>query len=123
MFYPFNYGFIPQTNAQDGDPIDVLVISSYSVIPGIVIPSRPIGMLEMEDEAGEDTKIIAVPTAKVDPFFSAIGEITQLDEATKNKIKHFFAHYKEIEPGKWVKINNFLSKTHAEKTIKKALHE
>lgn len=123
MFYPFNYGFIPKTYAEDGDPVDVLIISSYSVAPGTVIPSRPIGMLEMEDEAGVDTKIIAVPTAKVDPFLSRINEMKDIDKATENKIKHFFTHYKEIEPGKWVKIKNFLSKKHAEEAIKKALHE
>ncbi len=121
MFYPFNYGFIPHTLGEDKDPIDVLVISSYAVAHGTVIPARPIGMLEMEDEAGIDTKILAVPTAKVDPFFSSITDITDIDEAIKNKIKHFFEHYKEIEPGKWVKIKNFLSKKNAEEAIKKSL--
>lgn len=121
MFYPFNYGFIPGTSAEDGDPADVLVISSYPVQPGTVIPSRPIGMLEMEDEAGIDTKIIAVPTLKVDPFFSKINNINDLDEMTKQKIQHFFNHYKELEPNKWVKIKNFLSKEEAFKAIKKAI--
>ena len=121
MFYPFNYGFIPGTSAEDGDPVDVLVISSYSVQPGAVIPSRPIGMLEMTDEAGIDTKIIAVPTLKVDPFFSKINNINDLDEMTKRKIQHFFNHYKELEPNKWVKIKNFLSKEEAYKAIKKAI--
>jgi len=121
MFYPFNYGFIPGTSAEDGDPADVLVISSYSVQPGAVIPSRPIGMLEMTDEAGIDTKIIAVPTLKVDPFFSKINNINDLDEMTKRKIQHFFNHYKELEPNKWVKIKNFLSKEEAYKAIKKAI--
>ena len=121
MFYPFNYGFIPGTSAEDGDPADVLVISSYPVEPGTVIPSRPIGMLEMEDEAGIDTKIIAVPTLKVDPFFSKINDIVDLDEMTKKKIQHFFNHYKELEPNKWVKIKSFLSKEEAFKAIKKAI--
>lgn len=121
MFYPFNYGFVPQTKAEDGDPIDVLVLSSYQVAPGTVIPSRPIGMLEMEDEAGIDTKILAVPTVKVDPFYVNIKDISDLDDSTKNKIKHFFDHYKEIEPGKWVKTRKFLSKKIAEEVIKKAL--
>lgn len=121
MFYPFNYGFIPGTSAEDGDPTDVLVISSYSVQPGTVIPSRPIGMLEMEDEAGIDTKIIAVPTLKVDPFFSKINSINDLDNMTKEKIKHFFNHYKELEPNKWVKIKNFLDKEAAYKDIKKSI--
>ena len=121
MFYPFNYGFIPGTSAEDGDPADVLVISSYSVQPGAVIPSRPIGMLEMTDEAGIDTKIIAVPTLKVDPFFSKVNDVSNLDEMTKKKIQHFFNHYKELEPNKWVKIKNFLSKEEAYKAIKKAI--
>jgi len=121
MFYPFNYGFIPETSAEDGDPADVLVISSYPVQPGAVIPSRPIGMLEMEDEAGIDTKIIAVPTLKVDPFFSKINDVSDLDEMTKKKIQHFFNHYKELEPNKWVKIKNFLGKEEAYKAIKKSI--
>ncbi len=121
MFYPFNYGFIPATHAEDGDPVDVLVISSYSVAPGTVIPARPIGMLEMEDEAGIDTKIIAVPAKKVDPFFAKVEDIADLDEMTKKKIQHFFNHYKELEPGKWVKTKNFLSKEKAEEAIKKGI--
>jgi len=121
MFYPFNYGFVPSTLAEDGDPIDVLVISTYPVNPGTVIPSRPIGMLEMEDEAGIDTKIIAVPTKKVDPFFSRIEDVADLDETTKEKIKHFFNHYKELEPGKWVKTKDFLPKEKALEAIKKSV--
>jgi inorganic pyrophosphatase len=121
MFYPFNYGFIPQTHAEDGDPVDVLVVSTYSVAPGTVIPARPIGILEMEDEAGIDTKIIAVPTKKVDPFLAKIEDINDLDQTTKEKIKHFFDHYKELEPGKWVKTRNFLGKEKAMEAIKKSL--
>jgi len=121
MFYPFNYGFIPGTKAEDGDPTDVLVISSYSVAPGTVIPSRPIGMLEMEDEAGIDTKIIAVPTLKVDPFFAKINDVSDLDEMTKKKIQHFFNHYKELEPNKWVKTKSFLGKEEAYRDIKKSI--
>ena len=96
MAYPFNYGFIPSTHAEDGDPVDVLVISTYRVDPGCVIPVRPIGLLEMEDEAGIDTKILAVPTKKVDPFYANINDITDLDETTKAKIKHYFDHYKKL---------------------------
>lgn len=121
MFYPFNYGFIPQSHAEDGDPTDVLVISTYPVAPGIVIPSRVIGMLEMEDEEGIDTKIIALPTKKVDPFFSNIEDISQLSKETKEMIKHFFEHYKELEPGKWVKIKNFLGKEKAFEAVKKSI--
>jgi len=121
MFYPFNYGFIPQTKAKDGDPIDVLVISTYKVAVGSIIPCRPIGLLQMEDEAGIDTKIIALPTKKVDPFYANIDDIKQLPTKTKELIKHFFEHYKELEPGKWVKTKNFLSKEEAIKEIKKGL--
>jgi len=119
-FYPFNYGFIPTTVAEDGDPVDVLVISSYPVAPGTVIAVRPIGMLEMEDEEGIDTKILAVPTKKVDPFFEEINNVDDLNETTKKKIQHFFNHYKELEPGKWVKTRNFLDKEKAYEAIKKA---
>jgi inorganic pyrophosphatase len=121
MFYPFNYGFIPGTSAEDGDPVDVLVISTYPVHPGTIIPVRPIGMLEMEDEEGIDTKILAVPTVKVDPFYKNVKDITDIDEVTKKKVQHFFNHYKELEPGKWVKTKNFLGKEKALESIKKAI--
>ena len=121
MAYPFNYGFIPHTNGEDGDPVDVMVICSQILALGTVIPTRVIGMLEMEDEAGVDTKIIAVPTAKVDPFSAHIKDIMDIDEATRNKIKHFFDHMKELEPNKWVKTNEFLSKEKAFAAIKKSM--
>lgn len=121
MGYPFNYGFMPGTMAKDGDPTDVLVISTYPVNPGCVIPVRPVGMLEMEDEEGIDTKILAVPTAKVDPFYAHVNEITDLGDAVKNKIRHFFEHYKELEPGKWVKLKDFLGKEAAYADIKASM--
>lgn len=121
MSYPFNYGFVPGTVAEDGDPTDVLVLSSQPVVPGVVITVNPIGMLEMEDEAGIDTKILAVPIAKVDPFYAKIKDIQDLDDATKNKIKHFFNHYKELEPGKWVKTKDFLGRAQALEAIKKSM--
>ncbi len=121
MAFPANYGFIPGTLGEDGDPLDALVITSYALHPGVVIPSRVIGMLEMEDEAGIDTKIIAVPTKKADPFLTRIEDVKDLDEIVKNKIQHYFNHYKELEPGKWVKTKSFLSKQHALDAIKKAL--
>jgi inorganic pyrophosphatase len=120
MVYPFNYGFIPQTHADDGDPIDVLLISAQPVAPGSVMLSSPIGLLEMEDEAGIDTKIIAVPAKNVDPWYAKVNDVTDLDEATHEKIKHFFAHYKELEEGKWVKIRSFLGKKEAIAAITKA---
>ena len=118
MVYPFNYGFIPNTHAEDGDPVDVLVISTYPVQPGAFISVRPIGMLEMEDEAGIDTKILAVPVEKVDPFFADIQDVTDLNEIEKKKIQHFFNHYKELEKGKWVKTGAFLGKNKAYESIK-----
>lgn len=121
MVYPCNYGFIPGTLAEDGDPVDVLVISSQSVQAGTVIPARPIGMLEMEDEAGIDTKILAVPTVKVDPFYKHVNDISDLDDTLRQKIKHFFDHYKEIEPNKWVKTKDFLGKKEAEAAITKGI--
>jgi inorganic pyrophosphatase len=120
MSYPFNYGFIPNTHAKDGDAVDVLVVSTYPVQAGCVLPSRVIGMLEMEDEAGSDNKLIAVPTKKIDPFYADVNEINDLDEATKKMIKHFFEYYKSIEPGKWVKIKNFLGKDAAQKEIEES---
>ncbi len=121
MYYPFNYGFIPNTLAEDGDPTDVLVISSQPVVPGSVIRSRPIGMLEMEDEEGVDTKVIAVPVSKLDLTFEDIKDITDLPQATLDKIKHFFEHYKELEKGKWVKVREFKSVDVALESIKKDL--
>lgn len=121
MAYPFNYGFVPHTHAEDGDPLDVLVLCSQTLSPGVVIPVRVVGMLEMEDEAGIDTKIIAVPTKKVDPFFSHIETVEDVDEHVKNKLKHFFEHYKDLEPGKWVKIQEFLGKNEALEAVKKTM--
>lgn len=120
MNYPFNYGYIPNTLAEDGDPLDIAVVSSYSVIPGCILPSRIVGMLEMEDEAGIDHKIIAVPTEKIDPSFAHINDIDDLDIYTKKRIKHFFEHYKSTEPGKWVKVKNFLDKATAYLVIQKS---
>ncbi len=121
MTYPFNYGFIPQTHADDGDPEDVLLISSLPIMPGTIISARPIGLLEMEDEAGLDNKILAVPMEKVDPQFEHVKDIADLNEHVKQRIKHFFKSYKELEPGKWVKTKEFLGKDEAEAEIKKSL--
>lgn len=120
MFFPFNYGFIPATKGQDGDPLDILVISSYPVSAGSVIKSRPVGMLEMEDESGIDTKIIAVPVEKVDPFYSHIKDVNDLGDGVLKRIKHFFDHYKELEDGKWVKTKDFLPRNYAYDEINKS---
>lgn len=121
MSYPFNYGFMPGTLAEDGDPTDILVLSDYTVVPGVVIPAQVIGMLEMEDEEGIDTKILAVPTKKVDPLYGEFQDITDVPEAIKNKIKHFFENYKTLEPGKWVKVKEWKPKTDALADIEKSL--
>ncbi len=123
LVFPFNYGFIPHTLSDDGDPVDVLLISSLPVVPGAVVPSRPIGILEMEDEAGLDNKIIALPAEKIDPLFAKTKNIAEIDNYLKDRIKHFFERYKELEPGKWVKVKRFLSKEFAEKEIKNSLAE
>lgn len=121
MVYPFNYGFIPQTLADDGDPLDALVLCDSSVMPGTVIRAKPIGMLLMEDEAGKDEKIIAVPVKKIDPIDGRYSDIKEIPEALKNKIKHFFEYYKNLEPGKWVKVRGWASRQQAEKLILKAV--
>jgi len=121
MFYPFNYGFIPGTLEEDGDPLDVLVISNYPLMPGSVIEVRPVGMLFMRDEKGEDVKIIAVPIDKIDPTFSNIKDINDVPDAIKNKITHFFEHYKELEPGKWVKVSGWGNASQAKERINKAI--
>ncbi len=121
MRFPFNYGFIPNTLGEDGDPLDILLIGDKSVYPGTLVPSIVIGMLEMEDEAGIDTKIIAVPTAKIDPLYGVYKDIADVPEAIKNKIRHFFETYKALEPGKWVKLKDWKGKDSALEAIKKAL--
>ncbi|RUM47613.1 MAG: inorganic diphosphatase [Hyperthermus sp.] len=121
MAYPFNYGFIPGTLEEDGDPVDVLVISSQPVHPGSLIEARPIGVLIMEDEEGPDSKIVAVPKDKLDPQFKEIKNVTDLPEAIRNKIKHFFEHYKELEPGKWVRVREWRSVEDAKKRILDAI--
>lgn len=121
MQFPFNYGFVPNTKSPDGDPLDVLVLSAEQVMPGVVIPSKVIGMLEMEDEAGIDTKILAVPTKKIDPFFGVYEDISDVPEAIKNKVKHFFENYKTLEPGKWVKVKNWKGKKEALEEVRNAM--
>jgi inorganic pyrophosphatase len=121
MSYPFNYGFIPQTDAEDGDAVDVLLVSSMPVTPGSVVRARPIGMLEMEDEGGMDNKILAVPIKKIDPDYVDIEDIGDISEHTKNKIRHFFENMKSLEKGKWVKLKNFLGKEAAMEEIRKCM--
>lgn len=107
MSYPVNYGYIPHTLSEDGDPLDVLVVTPYPVQAGSVIRSRVVGKLNMEDEAGIDTKLIAVPHDKLTPLYRHVQEYTDLPELLLAQIKHFFEHYKALEPGKWVKLTGW----------------
>ncbi len=120
MSYPFNYGFIVETKAEDGDPLDALVLSSLPLYPGVLITCQPVGVLEMEDEEGIDNKLILVPVKKIDPVWGVIDDISKVPEPVLNKIKHFFDRYKELEPGKWVKSREFKGREIAEKMIQKA---
>ena len=122
MFYPCNYGFIPQTREEDGDPVDVLVLGNDSVIPMSIIRSRPVGVLLTEDEEGQDSKIIAVPITKLDPSFSTVTDINSIPEHTRDQIKHFFEHYKELEKDKFVKVTGWENKNQAEKIITEGIN-
>ena len=104
MRYPGNYGFIPNTLSDDGDPCDVIVVNTRAIIPGAIMRCRIVGVLLMEDEAGGDEKLLAVPAPKLTQRYAKIANYTDLPEITLDQIKHIFAHYKDLEPGKWVKI-------------------
>lgn len=117
MGYPANYGYIVGTKGKDGDPVDVLVLSSKRVVPGVGIKGHVIGMLDMEDEEGQDAKVLAVPDKKVDPIFGVYEDMKDIPEAVLNKIKHFFETYKALEPGKFVKVRSFVDRKEAEKEV------
>lgn len=121
MYYPGNYGFIPHTRSDDGDPVDVLVVGVTPVIPGAVVRSRPIGVLIMEDEAGDDEKLIAVPVDQLHPFYSNVSSFRQLPEILTEQIAHFFQHYKDLEKGKWVKIRRWGEADEAAQLIVRAI--
>jgi inorganic pyrophosphatase len=121
MSYPCNYGFIPHTLSGDGDPVDVLVHSSYPIVAGAVVSVRPIGVLITEDEKGSDEKILAVPDEKIDPFFAKIITASDLPEIFLEKISHFFENYKKLEKGKWVKVAGWQGNDVAEKIIIEAI--
>jgi len=107
MQYPCNYGFVPETLSEDGDPVDVLVMTPVPLRHGAMIRCRPVGMLHMTDESGVDAKIIAVPHDKLTKIYSDVQDIDDVPELLKAQIKHFFEHYKDLEPGKWVKVEGF----------------
>lgn len=117
MFYPGNYGFIPHTLSGDGDPCDVIVMGQVAVVPGAVIPSRPIGALLMEDEGGQDEKIIAVPVDKLHPFYSNVKSYKDLPSIVCEQVAYFFQHYKDLERNKWVKINKWADADEAKALI------
>lgn len=121
MFYPGNYGFIPNTLAEDGDPCDALVVSQAPVVPGAVVRCRPIGALMMEDEAGRDEKIITVPVEALNPYYTGIRSYTDLPVILREQIQHFFRHYKDLEKGKWVKIINWAGPEEAADLIRAAI--
>ena len=120
MFYPANYGFIPQTLADDGDPLDVLVITPYPVMPGSVIRCRPVGILEMTDEAGGDAKLVAVPHSKLTKIYDDIKDINDVPQLLRDQISHFFENYKDLETGKWVKVEGWKGVDAAREAISKS---
>ncbi len=107
MFYPANYGFIPQTLSEDGDALDVLVITPYPVLPGSVVRCRPVGVLNMSDEAGPDAKLVAVPHDKLTTVYKEIQDVEDIPELLRQQINHFFENYKDLEEGKWVKVEGW----------------
>ena len=121
MAYPAAYGFIPGTLADDGDPADALVLAPAPVVPGAVIRCRPIGMLQMEDESGQDEKIICVPHDKTHLQFKDVHAIEDLPAITRAAIEHFFTRYKDLEPGKWVKVTGWAGREAAEEVIRKSI--
>ncbi|HEY5301396.1 MAG TPA: inorganic diphosphatase [Acetobacteraceae bacterium] len=121
MRYPGNYGFVPHTLSEDGDPIDVLVANTRPIFPGAVINVRPIGVLKMEDDAGRDEKIIAVPSPKLTKRYLHVMNYTDLPEITIEQIQHFFTHYKDLEAGKWVKTNGWGDAEEARRLIMEAI--
>jgi len=117
MFYPSNYGFIPHTLSADGDPCDIMVVSQVPVVPGAVIRCRPVGALMMEDEAGGDEKILAVPVDALHPFYNGVQSYRDLPQIMCEQIAHFFQHYKDLEKGKWVTIVKWLDTEGAEQLV------
>lgn len=117
MRYPGNYGFVPHTLSDDGDPIDVLIANQRGIVPGAVIAVRPVGVLRMQDEAGGDEKIVAVPVPRLTRRYENVLNYTQLPEITIQQIEHFFAHYKDLEGGKWVKVMGWGDHAEAEQMI------
>lgn len=121
MRYPGNYGFMPHTLSNDGDPIDVLVCNMRAIVPGAVMACRPVGVLLMEDDGGEDEKVIAVPSSRLTSRYNKVKNYTDLPEITIQQTEHFFEHYKDLEPNKWVKIKGWADADAAREMIEKAI--
>ena len=121
MRYPGNYGFVPHTLSEDGDPIDVLVANTRPIVPGAVINVRPIGVLRMTDDAGGDEKILAVPVPRLTKRYEHVMNYTDLPRNTVEQVQHFFEHYKDLEPGKWVKMNGWGDAAEAKRLIREAI--
>ncbi len=121
MHYPCNYGYIPHTLCDDGDPADVLVVSPLPLIPGSVVRCRPVGVLLMQDESGEDSKIVGVPVDKLTSMYRNINNYRDLPRELLDRISHFFEHYKDLEPGKWVKVTGWGDVEQAKEEIMKAV--
>ncbi|MGA7326484.1 MAG: inorganic diphosphatase [Rhodomicrobium sp.] len=121
MRYPGNYGFIPHTLSDDGDPIDVLIANSRPILPGAICNCRPVGVLLMRDEKGGDEKIVAVPSDKVSPLYGKVMQYTDLPDMLLKRIAHFFEHYKDLEAGKWVKLDRWGDEAEARAMIGKAI--
>ena len=121
MRYPGNYGFIPHTLSGDGDPCDVLIANTRAIVPGAVMNVRPVGVLVMEDDGGQDEKIIAVPSSKLTQRYDRVTNYTDLPEITVKQIEHFFEHYKDLEPGKWAKIIRWGDAEEARRLIVEAI--
>ena len=121
MRYPGNYGFVPHTLSGDGDPIDVLIANTRPIIPGAMINVRPVGVLRMQDEGGEDEKILAVPSTKLTQRYKDVHNYTDLPKITLEQIQHFFEHYKDLEPGKWVKVVGWGDAAEAKQMIVEAI--
>jgi inorganic pyrophosphatase len=117
MHYPCNYGYIPQTLSDDGDPVDVLVITPFPLMPGVVVRCRTLGMLRMSDEAGFDAKLVAVPVDKLSSLYKTVQSVQDLPTLTLAQIAHFFEHYKDLEPGKWVKVEDWVGVDEAKAEI------
>lgn len=121
MRYPCNYGFIPHSLSLDGDPIDVMLVGQRALVPGAVVRARPIGVLLMEDDGGEDEKILAVPHQKLTRYYEKIHNYTDLPETLCDRIQHFFEHYKDLEPNKWVKVRGWEGVEKARELINEAI--